>query len=298
MLGQRNLIVILLALLMGAAAVFITNGYFSGVEKRNQEAAKDLDLKLVIVARVPLAYGDVVTADKVRLVQWPASSMPEGSFNDIRIFASGPQRVALRPITVGEPVLASKLAGPGGRATISSLLPKDKRAVALRVSDVAAVGGFVLPGDSVDVLVTRQEQTVIGGATEQITDLLVENVRVIAVDQNSNEASKDPVVGKTVTVEVDPVQAQKIALAGQVGTLSLTLRNTADRDNGEVATVGLNDLRADAYPGSAPYRRPVSYAPSPAPRRTWTAQPRFKAPDLYNVKVGKGLTITTVEVLP
>jgi pilus assembly protein CpaB len=252
---------------------------------------------LVIVARVPLNYGDIITADKVKVVQWPASSMPEGTYNDIRAFSGSPQRVALRPILPGEPVLASKLAGPDGRATISALISKDKRAVAMRINDVAGVGGFVLPGDSVDVLLTRQDQVAPGGQAEQITDLLIPNVRVIAVDQNSNESSKDPVVGRTVTIEVDPVQAQKVALAGQIGSLSLALRNLANKDDADyVATVGLDDLRSDAYPSGRPAAAPTNSRPLPRYRAVRRVVSR--ASDTVSVKVGKGLKITTVEVKP
>lgn len=297
MSGQRNLIIILVAILMGAAAVFIANGYFSGVEQRNQKMAEDLSLKLVIVARVPLAYGDEVTADKLRVVQWPASSMPEGTFSDIRAFSGPARRVALRPIAIGEPVLSSKLAGPDGRASISALLPKDKRAVAMRVGDVSSVAGFVLPGDSVDILLTRQAPEDYAGNSGQITDVLMQNIRIIAVDQNSNDNAKDPAIGRTVTVEVDPVQAQKLALAAQVGSLSLALRNVTNREDADISTVGADDLRADLYPSG----RPAASGPAPAyVRRTVRPVRRYvpKAADTISIRVGKGLKVTTVEVLP
>ncbi len=301
MTGQRNLIILVIALIMGAAAVFLANGYFSGVEQRNAKIAEDLSLKLALVARVPLAYGDEVTAEKLRVVQWPASSMPEGAFSDIRAFSGATKRVALRPISVGEPILASKLSGPDGRATISALLPADKRAVALRISDVSGVAGFVMPGDSVDVLLTRQAAIGPGGGGEQITDMLVQNVPVIAVDQNSNDNAKDPMVGRTITLQVDPVQAQKLALGGQVGSLSLTLRNAADRTDAEVATVGVGDLRADAYPSG---RSAVGYAPPVMASYVRRAGPRVRVArsvqqnvDTISIKVGKGLKVSSVEVV-
>ncbi len=154
MTAQRNLIVLLVAILMGAAAVFLINGYFSGVEKRNEKVAQDLSLKLVTVARVPLAYGDIIPPDKVRLVQWPAGSVPAGTFSDIRAFSGSPQRVALRPIDPGEPILASSWPAPAAAPPFPRFCPTTSARLRMRLTDVAGVGGFVLPGDTVDVLLT------------------------------------------------------------------------------------------------------------------------------------------------
>jgi pilus assembly protein CpaB len=294
--GQRNLIIILAALVMGAFAVYLANAYFSGIERRNQKIAQDLNLNAIVAARVPINYGDELTPDKVQLVQWPAASIPAGAFTDIRKVIGGPAgpRVALRPIASGEPVLPVMLTGAGGRAIISATLPKDKRAVAVRVNDVAGVGGFVLPGDSVDVLLTRQPDTGNGpGAhVEQVTDTIVENVRVIAADQNANDASKDPQISKTVTLEVNPVQAQKLALAGQVGTLSLSLRNAANRESSNNRTVTVSDLISGGYPY---FSMPVRPAPMPVVYRRAPGRSRS---DGLNVIVGKGLKISQVEVKP
>jgi pilus assembly protein CpaB len=292
--GQRNLIIILAALVMGVFAVYLANAYFSGIERRNQKIAQDLNLNAIVAARVPINYGDQLTPDKVQLVQWPAASVPTGAFTDIRKVIGDPAgpRVALRPIASGEPVLPVMLTGAGGRAIISATLPKEKRAVAVRVNDVAGVGGFVLPGDSVDVLLTRQPDTGNGPGAHvgQVTDTIVENVRVIAADQNANDASKDPQVSKTVTLEVDPVQAQKLALAGQVGTLSLSLRNAANRENADNRTVTVRDL----IPGGYPYfSMPVPPAPMPVVYRRAPVRSRG-----FSVTVGKGLKISQVEVKP
>lgn len=293
MRGNRNILILAVALVMGALAVFLANGYFSGVEQRNQRIAQEMNLATVVVAATTLNYGDAISADRLKIVQWPSSSVPAGAFTDIRAVLSGNggPRVALRTIEPGVPLLPAMLSGPGGRAVISATLPTDKRAVAIRVNEASGVGGFVFPGDSVDVLLTRQPAT--GGATqaEQITDTIVENVRVIATDQNANDASKDPQVSKTVTLEVDPVQAQKIALGGQIGQLSLALRNVADRDPTETKTVTVADLGTGGYP---------FYTPAPTARApVYRAGPRAAAPPRPagpSVIVGKGLSVSKVEV--
>lgn len=295
--GRRNILILLVALLMGALAVYIANAYFSGVEQRNEKIAEDLNLSTIVAARVPLNYGDAVTADKLKVVQWPASSVPAGSFTDIRALLSDPAgaRVALRPIEAGVPLLAPMLTGPGGRAVISATLPRDKRAVAIRVNDVSGVAGFVAPGDSVDVLLTRQPPAIGTMQSEQITDTIIENVRVIATDQNANDASKDPQVSRTVTLEVDAVQAQKVALAGQIGQLSLALRNAANRESGDTKTTTTADLGSGDYPYYSPppvaSSAPAAYRPMPSAPRAAPARPSGPS-----VIVGKGLTVSNVEV--
>lgn len=293
MANRRNMLVLVVAILLGGLAVYIVNAYFSGMERRNQRIAEELNLTAVVVASTTLNYGDAISADRLKIVQWPSSSVPAGAFTDIRAVLSGTggPRVALRTIEPGVPLLPAMLSGPGGRAVISATLPADKRAVAIRVNEASGVGGFVFPGDSVDVLLTRQPAT--SGATqaEQITDTIVENVRVIATDQNANDASKDPQVSKTVTLEVDPVQAQKIALGGQIGQLSLALRNVANRDPAETKTVTVADLGSGGYP--------FYTAPSAMRAPVYRAGPRVAAPPRPagpSVIVGKGLSVSKVEV--
>lgn len=306
---RRNIIIVLIALALGLAAVYIANAYLSGVERQTEQTAEDNRRVQIAVARVPLNYGEAITVDKVRMAAWPASSLPPGAFQDLQALTQtgDKQRVVLRPVAVGEPLLSSKVSGEGGRASISAILPENKRAVAVRINDVAGVAGFVLPGDTVDVMITRTLPEEEGGnnRNNQITDLLLQGKRVIAVDQNASDTADQPQVGKTVTLEVDPIEAQKLALGGQIGTLSLALRNVADKDPPLLATVSLDDLRADLFPGGI---RPTSGA---VPRYTGgssggatirrrvrrsggTSRPR-PSPTVA-VQVGKGTEVTTVEV--
>jgi len=264
MRGQ-SLIILGIAVLIGLIAVFLANTYLGRVEQR--QAATPQGMVKVAVARVPLDFGVPVTADKVRLVDWPRESLPDGTFSSIpMLLPMGHGRVALRPIQVNEPILRSKLSGEGGRATISAVLKSGMRAAAVRVSDVAGVGGFVLPGDTVDVLITR---TLTGGNGRggggggQITDVLLQKVRVIAVDQDASNATDKPTIGKTATLEVSQVDAQKLALAQQVGSLSLVLTNIAAEASPTVETVGVDDLRDGAYVGGYNNNTPT-YQPEPA----------------------------------
>ena len=303
-MGQRRSLIILgFAILLGLAAVFVANSYLSKAEQA--QTTPHGGMAKVVVASMPLAFGTAVTPEKIRVVDWPAASVPPGAFRDpIQLTSLGKQRVVLRQIEPGEPILTSKLSAEGGRATMSGVLRPEMRAVAVRVSDVAAAGGFVLPGDTVDVFVTRTAQEAVGGASQQITDVLLQNIRVIAIDQNANDSSKDPAIGKTATLEVNQVDAQKLVLGQQVGQLTLVLRNVTDQPNAAVQTVGIEDLRDGAYVGgfAGPRARiaEAGFAPAPmpmmrAPRRS-VPKNVSALPATASVEIVRGTTGTSYEV--
>lgn len=238
---SQSLIILGIAIFLGVMAVFLANTFLGSP---SEKAAPPPGAVKIAVARVPLDFGSTVTADKVRLVDWPGDAIPDGSFRSIpELTPAGKVHVALRPIAVNEPILKSKLSGEGGRATISAVLKPDMRAAAVRVNDVAGVAGFVLPGDVVDVLITRA----IPGGDLTITDVLLQGVRVIAIDQDTNDTRNQPTIGKTATLEVRQIDAQKLALAQQVGALSLVLRSPADQTETYAETVGIEDLRDGGY---------------------------------------------------
>jgi len=221
---RRNLIVLGVAVLIGLIAVYLLNVYFSGVERREVEAVQSEGLTKIVVASQPLDFGTPLTTANIRLASWPANSIPAGSFDSIET-ALQDGRVALRPIIVGEPILAERVSGPEGRASISYAIPEGMRAVAVPVSAVSSVSGFVRPGDVVDVLLTRPAP---GGSEVLMTDVLLSNVQVVAVDQDPNIKNTGPQVGKTAVLMVDLVGAQALTLARDIGTLSLVLRNIKD----------------------------------------------------------------------
>ena len=242
-MGRQSMIGLGAAVLLGLLAVFLANTYLVGSEQR---AALSGTTK-VAVAAVPLAYGVNITPETVRFVDYPNAAIPPGSVHQIQaLLPQGQKRVALMPIQANEPILENKITGAGQNASIAALLPEGMRAAAVRVNDVSGVGGFVQPNDSVDVLITRN----VGDNSQQITDVLLQNVRVIAIDQDAKGEDGKPVVARTATLEVDQLGAQKLALGQQVGSLSLVLRKPGSgQDNPVVETVALNDLRYSLYGG-------------------------------------------------
>lgn len=249
-MNRQTIIALGIAVVVGLVAVFLANSYLNG--KARQAYAGGTTK--VAVATSPMAFGSDVTADKVRFVDYPNSSLPPGAFTTAAaLMPAGKRRVALMPIAVNEPILASKISAEGQGASIAALLPDGKRAASVRINDVSGVAGFVQPNDSVDVLITRTLQ---GDNAAQVTDVLLQNVRVIAMDQDSKNADGTPKVAKTATLEVNPLDAQKLALAQQVGDLSLVLRKPGEQDNPVVETVSMNDLRYNIY-GGARYPAPA-----------------------------------------
>ena len=245
MLG-RNQIILIAAVVLGLVAVFLANTFLSSVENRQEQVAVTGRTTKVVVASQEMAFGTAINSLNVRLADWPADSVPAGSFTSIADLVKF-KRAALRPITVGEPVLASRVSGPDGRATLGAKLPEGKLAFAIPLSDVSGVGGFVRPGDSVDVLLTRQIPGPGATADDKMTDVVLEAVPVLGIDQVSDEAKTEPAVGRTATLEVDTLGAQKLALARELGVLSLALRNVSNQPTGSHGTVTARQLTTSRF---------------------------------------------------
>ena len=284
------------AVLLGLIAVYLANIFLSANQQQANEAQQGT--VKVAVAAVPLEYGVEVTPEKVRFVDFPASSVPAGSFQNVQqLLPAGQRRVALRTMVISEPILTSKISGPGQGASLAALLPDGMRAASVQVDSVSGVSGFIQPNDTVDVLITRTLQ---GSAGRQVTDVLLQAVRVIAIDQDAKGADGQPVLAKTSTLEVNPIDAQKLALAQNVGRLSLVLRKPgATEDNAVLQTVSIDDLRYGRA-GSAAYRPSSGATPvirstyrRPTPRVSRPTPPR---PVTSNIDVVRGTKSDNYEV--
>jgi pilus assembly protein CpaB len=299
----RNLILLIAAVVIGLFAVFLANTYFSGVEQKQQRIAEEQKLQRIVVASQDLAFGVPLSAQNLRLANWPASSVPTGAFTSIEA-AMRNGRVALRPIVVGEPVLASKVSGADGRAVLSANLPVGKVAYAIPINATAGVGGFVRPGDVVDVLLTRQIPGAgAGGASagnDKMTDIVLTAIPVLGIDQNANEKDTKPATGKTATLEVDSYGAQKLALATQLGVLSLALRNVEDQVAAPRSTVIARNLSASNYiirpqpSGPPPAQMGAAVASAIMRPAASLAPPRPRGPSMVVVR---GAQSTEYEVL-
>ena len=307
---RQTLIALGVAIILGVVAVFLANSYLTGRER--QLAASPEGMVRVAVATAPLAYGTDITPDKVKFVQYPQASLPPGTFKSMaELLPEGKRRVVLRPIQVNQPLMAADLSGEGQKASIAALLPDGMRAATVSINDVSGVAGFVKPNDTVDVLITRQPIGGDGAAQgRQVTDVLLQNIRVIAMDQAA-ASNGQPAVSRTATLELTPIDAQKIALGQQLGQLSLVLRKPGEEQNiPNVQTVSLDDLRYSYYGSQRPPEakaggRPSAMAsPPPAVRRQIArvtrprapVRPAVVVPSTSTVVVTRGTQASTYEV--
>ncbi len=236
-----TLIMTAFAVVFGLLAVFIAQVWLNNqanMHAKNFEAnKKPVASRTVVVAKEPLRFGTEISAAMLEEVPWPSDAVPTGAFATINDIVSGGRRVVLAALEANEPVLALKITGAGQRATLSALVKPGMKAVTIRVNDVEGVGGFVLPGDHVDVVLTRQIDK--GSAT---TEVVLQNTRVLAVDQTADERTFKAAVAKSVTLEVGTVEAQKVWLASSVGSLSLLLRKAGETAQTKTRKITLNDL--------------------------------------------------------
>lgn len=251
MMSRQTLIALAGAIVLGLVAVFIANSYLSSA----QQHAYAGGTTKVAVASAPLTFGTDITPDKVRFVDFPNSSIPAGAFTSAQqLLPDGKKRVALAPIAANEPILSGKVSAEGQGASISALLPDGMRAATVRINDVSGVAGFIQPNDHVDVLITRTPPG--SGAGSEVTDVLLQNINVIAMGQQAKDADGKPIDARTATLEVAPIDAQKLALGEAAGSLSLVLRKPGEPSNPVVETVSMNDLRYNMY-GGARYPAPA-----------------------------------------
>jgi len=227
------------AVVFGLLAVFIAQVWLNNQAnmRAKVEPAKPLASQTVVVAKQALRFGTELNASMLQEVPWPSDALPAGAFGKIQDIMSGGRRVVLAAIEANEPVLALKITGPGQRATLSALVKPGMKAVTIRVNDVEGVGGFVLPGDHVDIVLTRTVEK--GSAT---TEVVLQNKKVLAVDQTADDRANKATVAKSVTLEVDTIDAQKLWLASSVGSLSLLLRKAGETAEVRTRKITLQDL--------------------------------------------------------
>lgn len=226
---QRSLTSLIAGVVLGVIAVLLMAYY---LRSARPEAVMQ-QFAPIVVAGADFTTGVPIRPEQLRVAQWPVASIPEDAFtsvNEIFKGASVPEdRLALKAVKSGEPILRTNISGFGGRATMSREVARGMRAVSISINDVSGVAGFILPGDHVDVMLTRQAE----GGDGLATDVILQDVTVLGIDQLADQDRDKPQVARTVTVEVTTEEAQKLTLAQQAGTLSLALRN-AETLNQEV----------------------------------------------------------------
>lgn len=253
----RSLLITMLGVAVAAGSVYASKEFLA-VEQATAAAERTTPaLVSVVVASQEIPFGTTIEAHKLTTIQWPAEAVPAGVFTDLSVLLPGsgeePRR-AKRAMVKGEVVLAAKLSDFGEKVTIGQTLSPGNRAMAISVNATTSVGGFVTPGDFVDVVLTSRDQRGLRAVT------ILQNIRVVGVDQQTDELNEQAQIARTVTVEVTPIQGQKLALAQRAGTLSLTLRNVEAVAEGEqeLESIRLSDIIPnDAPVVVAPVQKPT-----------------------------------------
>ncbi|MGI9507778.1 MAG: Flp pilus assembly protein CpaB [Geminicoccaceae bacterium] len=199
----------------------------------------------IVVATEPIPFGHVIEAEMLAVQTWPANAVPDDAFSSLsQVTGQGdvkPRRAKFS-LAKGDILFGSKISEFGEEVSITQQIDPDMRAVTIRVNDVTGVAGFIAPADRIDLTLTRTVER------DLVTSTILQDVEVLGIDKQANGARREPAQIKTVTVQVKPVDAQKLALAQQAGTLSLSLRHIDAADQQTLGSISVGDLTDRAKP--------------------------------------------------
>jgi pilus assembly protein CpaB len=249
-----SLFLALFGVAVAGGSVFVARDFLSDPAGA-AVAAPEPAMVDVLVANQDIEFGTEIEAQMLAFQPWPRGAVPAGAFTQVSAVVGDAQTEPRRAKTKfykGEILLAPKLSNFGEKVTIVQKLGTNTRAMAIRVNAETAVGGFVTPGDFVDILLTTSR----GQAGLQVVTIL-QNIRVIGIDQQAAEEVNTPEVARTITVEVTPEDGQKLALAQTAGTLSLTLRTRDGVVDEPLDMIELRDLLQEKSPVVEDVKKPV-----------------------------------------
>ncbi|NNE80229.1 MAG: Flp pilus assembly protein CpaB [Silicimonas sp.] len=241
----QSLMVTMVGMALAGASVYASRELLQVQPATASIDANEPKLVSVVVAGQDIPFGTTIEAHKLTTIQWPTDAVPSGTFEDFSTLTpqNGEEpRRAKRAMAQGELVLANKVSAYGEKVTIVQTLGKNTRAMAIKVNAQTAVGGFVTPGDTVDIVLTQ------GGGSSLRAVTILQAIRIIGVDQQADELNEQANIAKTVTVEVTPEQGQKLALAQRAGTLSLSLRTLDAVVDEPLDSIKLSDIIRDKSP--------------------------------------------------
>ncbi len=253
-------LVLLVGIALAGGAVYLAKDRIAQYQNANAQAqaalAKIVPTQTVYVAKGPLKYGQRLTPEDVRAVDWPENAIPEGTFSDANVLFpenTDELRVVLRAIEKDEAIMSLKVTEPGQDTGLTSRLARGMRAFTIKVDVSSGVSGFLRPGDRVDVYWTGRvnlgRDTVNSG---EVTKLIEAAVQLIAVDQSAGGNLNEATIARTVTVAVNPQQVAGLAQAQSTGKLSLSLVGAEDDTVASAIEVDQRSLLGIAEQEAAP----------------------------------------------
>jgi pilus assembly protein CpaB len=232
-MNTARIVVLTIALSAGGVAAYLMRGYDNGNRPAPTEPVAQLQTVDVLVAKSDIPLGQTVKPEDLQWQTWPAATASGGFIRrsdraDAMTQLAG--SIARVPFIAGEPIREQKLVKADGAGFMAAVLPTGMRAISTEITPETGAGGFILPNDRVDVLLTRREKNPDHNQPDiSRSEIILTNIRVLAIDQAPKEKDgTNTLVGKTVTLELKPQQATVLAAARQAGTISLTLRSIAD----------------------------------------------------------------------
>lgn len=216
MFSRRGPILIVVSLLLAVGAAWVANRWLIAQNAPKEARSGTVS---VVAAAIDIPFGTKVEARHVVMIQMLKDTAPNGVFPSV---AAVEGKVARASIMKGEILLAARFTEKGEGSTLAAVVGENMRAISVRVDDVVGVAGFLLPGNYVDVISAYRE------GQETLSETVVQNVKVLAVDQTASDDKNEPVIVRAVTLEVTPDDAEKLVLAKQRGAIQLALRNPLD----------------------------------------------------------------------
>jgi pilus assembly protein CpaB len=271
-MDKKGVAFLLIATVLAAAAGGTVYLYLKGMPVAQADA---LETYPVVVATKDMTFGTTLKDEHLKLVEFPASSVPSSSFNAIDSVLAQTTKVF---VAQGEPILASKLSSIGGGLSVR--VSANMRAMSLDVNDVTGVSGFVLPGDRVDVLVTVDNAA---GSNVSVTQTILQDLEVLAAGAKTETKGNHHITVQTVTLLVDPDGAEKLALGVHQGKVHLALRNPVDH-----AMVAAKSTNTKTMLGLSSSTKATSRRTTPKPvMQTTTKEPVEVDPTFTVIRDGK-----------
>jgi pilus assembly protein CpaB len=247
MAKRRGLVLILLSLLMAAGAAWVANVWVNG--QLVTQASAEANTHRVVAAALSIPFATKVEGRHLKYVEVPMDVMPTGAFTT---FEEVEGQVSTTAIARGEILVSERFAAHERGSTLAALIDKSMRAITVRVDDVIGVGGFLLPGNTVDVVAARKVNQL------AVTETILRNIKVLAVDQTAAASESEPVIVRAVTLEMTPEQAEIVVKARTEGTIQLTLRNPEAPDYIEPEPQAAAPVQVAAAPRPRPVVRDTS----------------------------------------
>ncbi len=215
MVGGRTSVIFGLAIALGIGAMWFANSWI----RSRLTPTEEVGALPVVVAAVEIPFGQKIEAAHVKTVNWPSQYVPPNVYQNV---AEVTAKVANQKIFADEPLMKGRIVDQVEGSTLSAMISLNKRAITVRVNDVIGVAGFLLPGNRVDVIASRKTDR------RAHTEIILQDVKVLAVDQTASPEKDKPIVVRAVTLELDPKQTEKLVKATEEGSVQLALRNPRD----------------------------------------------------------------------